>query len=73
MEDVIPEALECDVFMSVGTSGVVYPAAGFAALAQAHGALTVEVNLEATGNGFDVQLTGKSAEILPPLVALLLG
>lgn len=67
MDDVIPEALECEAFMSVGTSGVVYPAAGFAAQAQARGALTVEVNLERTASTFDAQLVGKAAEILPAL------
>ena len=72
MDDVIPEALECEVFMSVGTSGVVYPAAGFAALAQARGAFTVEVNLERTASTFDAQLVGKAAEILPVLTELVL-
>ncbi len=67
MDDVIPEALECEVFMSIGTSGVVYPAAGFAALAQARGAFTVEVNLERTASTFDAQLVGKAAEIMPLL------
>jgi NAD-dependent deacetylase len=36
----------CDVFVSVGTSGAVYPAAGYATLASAFGARTVELNLE---------------------------
>lgn len=38
--------MRCDVFVSVGTSGAVYPAAGYAALAAAFGAHTVELNLE---------------------------
>ncbi len=71
MDDVIPEALDCAVFMSVGTSGVVYPAAGLVALARARGAYTVEVNLERTASAFDAQLTGKSAELLPKLTELL--
>lgn len=35
----------CDVFVSIGTSGEVYPAAGYVALAAAFGARTVELNL----------------------------
>jgi len=37
----------CDVFACIGTSGSVYPAAGYAGLAAAYGARTVELNLEA--------------------------
>lgn len=37
--------IACDVFVSIGTSGAVYPAAGYAALAGAFGARTVELNL----------------------------
>jgi len=36
----------CDVFVSIGTSGAVYPAAGYVALASAFGARTLELNLE---------------------------
>jgi NAD-dependent deacetylase len=71
MNDVIPEALECDVFIAIGTSGVVYPAAGFVATAAANGALTVEVNLEKTTDAFDLHLLGKSGEALPELISLL--
>lgn len=38
----------CDLFVSIGTSGAVYPAAGFVQLARAAGAETVEINLEPT-------------------------
>lgn len=38
----------CDVFACIGTSGSVYPAAGYAGLAAAYGARTVELNLEAS-------------------------
>jgi NAD-dependent protein deacetylase/lipoamidase len=41
-------ALDCDVCLVVGTSSVVYPAAGFAGEARRRGAFTVEVNTEAT-------------------------
>lgn len=43
----IQQALsECDLFVSIGTSGNVYPAAGFVQLANATGAMTIELNLE---------------------------
>jgi NAD-dependent deacetylase len=41
------------VFLSIGTSSVVYPAAGLIAEARAHGAFTVEINPEPTGAGVD--------------------
>ena len=45
--EAIEMALEqCDLFIAIGTSGQVYPAAGFVQLAAAYGAHTVEVNLE---------------------------
>ena len=71
MEHPIPELLVCDVFMSIGTSGVVYPAAGFASAARAHGALTVHVNLEPSSGAFDIDLLGPAAEVLPQLIAAL--
>ena len=43
----IEDALSaCDLFVSIGTSGAVYPAAGFVQLAAGHGARTLELNLE---------------------------
>lgn len=45
--DVIERELsQCDLFVAIGTSGNVYPAAGFVQLASAYGAHTVELNLE---------------------------
>src|SRR5919107_180372 len=38
----------CDVFVTIGTSAVVYPAAGFLHDAREHGAFTAEINLEET-------------------------
>jgi NAD-dependent deacetylase len=42
------QATLCDVFVTVGTSSVVYPAAGLVEQARHHGAFTVEINAEAT-------------------------
>ncbi len=68
-------AASCDVFMSVGTSAVVYPAAGLLHVARAAGAFTVEVNKDATpATGVvDVALQGPSGEILPSLLRLAFG
>ncbi len=63
---------ECDLFIAIGTSGTVYPAAGFSAAARNHGAYTIEVNLEATGR-FDRRLVGPATETVPTLVAELLA
>jgi NAD-dependent deacetylase len=75
MDVEIPRYLQADVFLSVGTSGRVYPAAGFVADARAAGALAVEVNLEAGDMApvFDRRLYGRAGEVLPPLVAALTG
>ncbi len=64
-------ASSCDVFLSVGTSAVVYPAAGLLGLAQQAKARTIEVNLGATpaSDAVDVALVGKSGEVLPRLLA----
>ncbi len=46
------EAVNCDVFLTIGTSSVVYPAASLVAEAKRRGAFTVEINIESTINGF---------------------
>jgi NAD-dependent deacetylase len=62
---------DCDVFLSIGTSSVVWPAAGFVELAASNGAFCIEVNAEATpaSRRMDVTLRGRSGEVLPRLVA----
>ncbi len=65
--DQIEQALcECDLFVSIGTSGNVYPAAGFFQLAKQYGAQTVELNLEPSNNGshFDQQFYGPATEVV---------
>jgi len=59
-------ATECDVFLSVGTSAVVYPAAGLTYEAKRNGAFTVEINPEATPASELVNLSiqGPAEEIL---------
>ncbi len=59
----------CDVFLVVGTSAMVYPAAGLVGLARSGGAKIIEVNLEPTpvSRVVDCVLTGPAGEVLPKL------
>ena len=72
--DRIERALSaCDLFVAIGTSGAVYPAAGFVDLARRAGARTVEINLEPSlGAGlFDEGLYGPATEVVPGFFAAL--
>lgn len=65
---------ESNCFLMVGTSAVVYPAAGLIELARGLGACVIEVNLERAARGDDlIGLYGPSGEILPRLVQRLDG
>jgi NAD-dependent deacetylase len=69
--DAIYDALaDADLFVSIGTSGSVYPAAGFVAAAREAGIRTMEINLEASDNArlFDVVRIGKASEAVPAWV-----
>jgi NAD-dependent deacetylase len=63
----------CDVLLLVGTSGVVYPVAGFPSIARRQGARVVEINLEPTplSEVADVVLRGPSGTVLPAIEAVL--
>ncbi|HYL49893.1 MAG TPA: NAD-dependent deacylase [Stellaceae bacterium] len=65
----------CDLFVSIGTSGNVHPAAGFVAEANAAGAHTIELNLEPSlgHSHFAESRYGKATEIVPDFVAALLA
>jgi NAD-dependent deacetylase len=71
LQDAQEAARTCDVFLSIGTSGLVQPAASLALVAKNHGALLVEVNPSVTPltAEADVVLTGKAGDVLPQLVA----
>ena len=75
--DAIYEALAaCDLFLSIGTSGQVYPAAGFAEEIRRHGrARSVELNLEPSAISplFDERRHGPASEVVPRYVADLLA
>ncbi|CAH0525970.1 NAD-dependent protein deacylase [Vibrio hippocampi] len=66
---------KADLFISIGTSGVVYPAAGFVHDAKLHGAHTIEVNLEpsAIQSEFAEKRYGKASIEIPKLVQELLA
>jgi NAD-dependent deacetylase len=73
--DEIGRALrKADLFVAIGTSGAVYPAAGFVAEARAFGVRTCEINLEAADNAemFDEQRYGPASETVPTWVEELL-
>lgn len=61
---------QCDLFVSIGTSGVVFPAAGFVQSAKYYGADTIEFTLEPTANNylFDKHIYGKAGETFPQFV-----
>ena len=64
-------ARAADVFLVVGTSAVVYPAAGLAQIAKVAGARVVEINIAETAlsDSIDSFLQGPSGELLPQLIA----
>jgi NAD-dependent deacetylase len=74
--DLIYDALaRCRIFISIGTSGNVYPAAGFVAEARRAGARTVELNLEPSEGAslFAERRYGLASEIVPQFVEALLA
>lgn len=74
MDKVEPLLRQCGLFISIGTSGVVYPAAGFVQTAKYYGADTIEFTLETTNNNylFDKHIYGKAGETFPQYVEQLI-
>jgi NAD-dependent deacetylase len=73
--DRIEKALaDADLFVSIGTSGAVYPAAGFVQMAAHFGAATLELNLErsAGSHWFDETRLGPATRLVPPWVGTVL-
>jgi NAD-dependent deacetylase len=69
--DRIDDALRrCDLFVSIGTSGAVYPAAGYVQTARYCGAKTLEMNLEPSLGSifFDESRTGRAGDLVPKWV-----
>lgn len=73
MEAAYASAERADVYLSVGTSAVVYPAAGIPLHAKKSGAYVAEINIEpsAIAKEIDEVVSGKSGEVLPALVEAL--
>lgn len=75
LEAAVSAARACEVFLSIGTSGLVQPAASLAYAARNRGGRLVEINAEETplSGKVDFSLRGKSGEILPTLVGAVWG
>lgn len=75
MEEIGEALTGCDMFAAVGTSGNVYPAAGFVEEARAAGAITIELNLRCAGwaSRFDEQLEGPATQVVPAFVERILS
>lgn len=74
--DAIERAIaDADLFVSIGTSGAVYPAAGFVQTARYHGAATLELNLEPSGGSawFAQSRMGAASTLVPAWVEEMLG
>lgn len=70
MDEIYAALSSCDVFAAIGTSGHVYPAAGFVDLAARAGAQTVEINLEPSQvhSAFDDARYGAATQAVPQWV-----
>ena len=73
MDEIQAALMQAEVFAAIGTSGNVYPAAGFAALASRAGAHCVEINLEPSqvAGDFDEKVYGRASEAVPQWIASL--
>jgi NAD-dependent deacetylase len=71
LDEIAAAIAACDLFVSIGTSGSVYPAAGFVADARARGVPCTELNLEPSENAwmFSDARYGKAGEIVPQWAA----
>ena len=70
MEAIAAALARADLFVSIGTSGAVYPAAGFVETARRYDMATCEINLEPSDNAelFDQRLYGRASETVPAWV-----
>jgi len=75
MERIDRALMDADLFVSIGTSGAVYPAAGFVQTARYCGARTLEMNLDPSlgSHNFHESRIGKAGELVPAWVGELLS
>jgi len=74
MEEILRELEHVDLFIAIGTSGNVYPAAGFVEQARLADAMVAELNMEpsANANSFDERIYGPAASTVPGYVRRIL-
>ena len=67
MDEIDAALRRCDMFVSIGTSGAVYPAAGYVQTARHNGARTLEINLDPSQGSlfFDESRIGKAGDLVP--------
>lgn len=75
MDEIYKTVGEADIFISIGTSGNVYPAAGLVQIAKEFGVKTLEFNLDESQNSsaFDESYRGKAGETIPAWVEQMLS
>jgi NAD-dependent deacetylase len=75
MDEIFAALCEATHFVSIGTSGSVYPAAGFVSQARARGVRSCEINLEPSDNAavFDEKRYGAASDVVPAWVEALLS
>lgn len=75
MDEIFAALARADLFVSIGTSGAVYPAAGFVQHAKSHAARALELNLEESQGSrwFDETRLGPASELVPAWVREVLG
>lgn len=75
MDEIHQRLASCDLFVSIGTSGNVYPAAGFVEIARRHGIPAVELNLEPSegASQFTEHRYGAATRLVPEFFAGLKG
>jgi len=75
MDEIYSALSQCDLFVAIGTSGHVYPAAGFVEIATSAGAKTLEINLEKSqiASQFEEGFYGMAGEQVPLWVDSVLG
>ena len=75
METIERALADADLFVSIGTSGAVYPAAGFVRTARYHGARTLELNLDPSAGSqwFGESRLGPAGTLVPEWVEQMLG
>ncbi|MDF2179864.1 NAD-dependent protein deacylase [Aliiglaciecola sp. CAU 1673] len=73
MDRILDALWQADLFIAIGTSGEVYPAAGFAEQAASAGAHTVELNLQSSRGHFNEKHQGPASTLVPAYVDALLA